>query len=201
MRRIETLEGWRSRGYIPHFDGGEVAQMVTFRLADSLPKDKLEAWKAELAGLSDAEAAAEYHSRVEGYLDKGSGKALLRDRSVAAIVQEALLHFDGERYRLYAWVVMPNHVHVLIRPLSGHNLAEIVQSWKSFTAKQANRVLGLSGHFWQKEYFDRYARNERHFAAAVSYIERNPVKAGLCPSREAWEFGSAAVRMKESREL
>ena len=193
------MEGWRSRGYLPHFDGGEIAQMVTFRLADSLPKERLEAWRGELARLPEGEASAEYHRRVEEYLDRGSGKAWLRYRRVALIVQDALLHFDGERYRLYAWAIMPNHVHVLIRSLSGHDLAEIVQSWKSFTAKQANRVLGLTGHFWQKEYFDRYIRNERHFAAAVSYIERNPVKAGLCPSREAWEFGSAAARVKGSR--
>jgi len=142
----------------------------------------------------------EYYRRIEEYLDKGSGKAWLRDRRVALIVQDALLHFDGERYRLYAWVIMPNHVHVLVRPLNGHDLAEVVQSWKSFTAHRSNRLLGLNGHFWQKEYFDRYVRNERYFAAAVSYIERNPVKAGLCPSRETWEFGSAAARMKESRE-
>ena len=174
--------------------------MVTFRLHDSLPKERLESWRDELARLPEEEAAAEYYRRVEEYLDVGSGKAWLRDRPVALIVQDALLHFDGERYRLYAWVIMPNHVHVLLRPLSGHDLAGIVQSWKSFTAKQANRVLGLTGHFWQKEYFDRYVRSERHFAASVSYIERNPVKAGLCPSREAWEFGSAAARMSEGRE-
>jgi REP element-mobilizing transposase RayT len=199
MRRIETL-GWHSRGYLPHFDGGQTAQMVTFRLADSLPKERLEAWKDELERLPECEAAAEYYRRVEEYLDRGSGKAWLRDRRVALMLRDALLHFEGERYRLYAWVIMPNHVHVLIRTLDGHDLAGIVQSWKSFTAKQANKILGLTGHFWQKEYFDRYVRDERHFAAAVSYIERNPVKAGLCPNRETWEFGSAATRMKESRE-
>jgi REP element-mobilizing transposase RayT len=73
------------------------------------------------------------------------------------------LHFDGQRYRLLAWVVMPNHVHVLIETMTGHTLAAVLHSWKSYTAKEANRLLGRTGDFWQPEYFDRFIRDDRHF--------------------------------------
>ena len=194
----EPRKGWYSRGCLPHFDGGEVVQMITFRLAGSLPKERIEKWKAELARLPEGEAAAEYYRRVEAYLDKGMGHRWLEDRRVAQVTQDALLHFDGERYRLYAWVVMPNHVHVMARPFLGRDLSGIVQSWKSFTAKRANKLLNRAGGFWQEEYFDRYIRNERHFRAARAYVERNPVKAGLCSRPEDWEFGSAAAHEKDA---
>lgn len=91
---------------------------------------------------------------------------------------------------------MPNHVHLLCTPLSGHLLAEIMHSIKSFTSSEANKMLGRKGRFWQKEYFDRYIRNARQFVRTVTYIENNPVKANLCDRAEDWAFGSAAFRKK-----
>lgn len=186
--------GWYSRGYLPHFDGGEIPQSITFRLADSLPKECLNAWRDELAHLPEKEASAERRRRIEAYLDKGTGKAWLRNSHIAHLVQKGLLYFDGERYRLHAWVVMPNHVHVLLTPGTGWSLADILHSWKSYTTKKANSILGRSGNFWQEEYFDRYIRDERHFVAAVEYIKSNPVSARLCAKNEEWEFSSAAWR-------
>jgi hypothetical protein len=87
--------GWHSRGYLPHFDGGAIAQFITFRLADSLPKNLIEEWMLELAHLGEERAIAETRRRIEAYLDKGHGSAWLRDRRVARIVENALLHFDG----------------------------------------------------------------------------------------------------------
>jgi REP element-mobilizing transposase RayT len=98
------------------------------------------------------------------------------------------------KYQLTAWVIMPNHVHMLCTPHSAYSLAQIVHSLKSFTASEANKILGQSGRFWQKEYFDRYIRNARHFARVVSYIEKNPVKANLCDRPEDWPFSSARFR-------
>lgn len=184
--------GWHSRGYLPHFDGGEIPQSVTFRLADSFPKKCLDAWRDELTHLPEKEASAERRRRIETYLDMGAGKAWLRDPRIARLVQKALLHFDGERYRLHAWVIMPNHVHVLLTPHKGRSLSDILHSWKSYTTKEANHILGRSGDLWQEEYFDRYIRDELHFAATVEYIESNPVRAHLCTMNEEWEFGSAA---------
>jgi REP element-mobilizing transposase RayT len=89
---------------------------------------------------------------------------------------------------------MPNHVHLLGAPAAGHNLAEIMHSLKSYTSNETNKLLGRKGRFWQKEYFDRYIRNARHFAKVVWYIENNPVKARLCEKAEDWPFGSAWFR-------
>ena len=131
--------------------------------------------------------------QIEAYLDSGRGGCFLRQPEIAALVQENLLHFDGERYCLLAWVVMPNHVHTLIEILRTP-LAEILHGWKSFTGKAANRRLNRTGDFWQDEYFDRFIRDEEHFHKARRYIENNPVKAGLVKSPEEWIFGSAHCR-------
>src|SRR3954464_13898209 len=87
--------------------------------------------------------------------------------------------------------VMPNHVHALIEVRPGYGLDSIVHSWKSYTAKQANRLLGRTGPFWAREYFDRYMRDDRHLLTAAGYIEGNPVKAGLCETVSEWRFSSA----------
>ncbi|HXI23679.1 MAG TPA: transposase, partial [Pyrinomonadaceae bacterium] len=113
---------------------------------------------------------------------------------VAEIVEHALLHIDGERYALHAWCVMPNHVHTLFTPLKGSKMSGIVHSWKSFTAHECNKVLDRTGKFWEREPFDRYIRNQRHFNNAVTYIEYNPVKAGLCQKNEDWKWSSARMR-------
>jgi REP element-mobilizing transposase RayT len=182
--------GWHSRGYLPHFDGGEVAQFVTFRLFDSLPATVVERWRRELAREDDAAL----RRRVEAYLDQGYGGAFLRQPRVASLVQGAMLHYDGERYCLAAWVVMPNHVHLLVTPRPGHTLPAIMHSIKSYTAGEANKMLGRRGHFWMKEYFDRYIRDADHYAKTVAYIENNPVKAKLCRTPRDWPFSSARFR-------
>jgi REP element-mobilizing transposase RayT len=109
-------------------------------------------------------------------------------------VENAFLHFDADRYRLHAWTIMPNHVHVIATPLLDNTLSNIVHSWKSFTAKEANRVLNRTGPFWWREYFDRAIRDETHFANAIAYTDMNPVKAKLCTSPEEWRFSSARRR-------
>ena len=86
---------------------------------------------------------------------------------------------------------MPNHVHVLVTPIGTEKLSAMVHSWKSFTAKKANELLGQKGAFWAVEYFDRAIRDDVHFANAVLYFAMNPVKAGLCGAPDAWRFSSA----------
>lgn len=134
--------------------------------------------------------------KIEGWLDAGMGSCLLRHAEIAPYVQGSLLHFEGIRYRMHAWCIMPNHVHTLIEPLT--DLATIVQGWKSFTARWIlkNRDdLGLSpsvtGPVWMREYWDRYIRDENHYHKAIDYIHRNPVSAGLCASPESWPWSSA----------
>ncbi|MBM3474001.1 MAG: hypothetical protein FJX75_12090 [Armatimonadetes bacterium] len=188
----------RQGAYLPHWtrDGGTYA--VSFRLHDSLPQHVLDEWRAErdeiirqAAGsdraLSPAleQRLAELQSeRIEAYLDAGHGACYLRDPRVAEMVQRALLHFAGERYELIAWCLMPNHVHLVLRPLPGHELDEIMQSRKSYTAHAANRLLGRTGSFWQTEYYDHLIRDEGEFEHAIDYVLRNPAKAGL----EEWPW-------------
>lgn len=187
--------GWHSRGYLPHFDGGELAQTINLRLTDSLPQIVLKRWKDELAKNPMTTGEAVLRRRIERYLDQGYGRCELRDRRVARMVQDALLHFDNQRYRLSAWVLMPNHAHLLLTPIISWSLSEIMKSLKSYTSHEANKILGRNGQFWMEDYFDRYIRDRKHFASAVSYIEDNPVKAGLCESPEDWLFSSASFRL------
>ena len=188
--------GWHNRGYLPHFDGGELAQFITFRLHDSLPGGVLTRWKEELKLETSGEVESMMRRRVEAYLDQGHGSCFLSKPDIAEMVQNALLFHDQTKYRLAAWVVMPNHVHMLCTPCAGNFLAEIMHSIKSFTSSQANKMLIRSGRFWQKEYFDRYIRNTKQFARTVAYIENNPVKANLCDRPEDWPFSSARLGKK-----
>ena len=189
--------GWYSRGYLPHYDSAYVPHFVTFRLADSLPASKLDAWREELRRLPAAAMDAALRRRVEEYLDQGHGSAALQRHDVAEVVQDTLLRFAGERYALHAWVIMPTHVHALITLSEGQPMGGALHSWKSFTASEANRLLGRRGAFWQREYRDRFIRDARHYDAVVSYIHMNPVKAHLCALPEEWPFSSARVRAAE----
>jgi putative transposase len=118
----EEHRGWYSRGYLPHFDQPQLIQFVTFRLADSLPKEVAQAIEHEIRKKKTPKRTweTERRKRVESYLDAGHGACHLRDPRIAELVQNALLHFDGQRYRLIEWAIMPNHVHVLIEQMEGH---------------------------------------------------------------------------------
>jgi hypothetical protein len=107
-----TPDGWHSRGYLPYFDGGEIPQFITFRLADSMPQTLLRRWREELANEQNINVDTALRKRIELYLDQGYGECHLRDSRIGESVQNSLLFFDGERYRLTAWVVMPNHAHI-----------------------------------------------------------------------------------------
>lgn len=183
----------RSRGYLPHLETQEPIYFVTFRLADSLPRelvlqlrkerDSIE--KASLAGtarpgdLSRLRGLRALVKKIGRSLDHGIGSCHLLDSRVACIVAEALRHFHGERYRLFAWCVMPNHVHVLFSPLRKHSLDAILHSWKSYSAQKANALLGRTGPFWQREYFDHLVRDQSSLRKITQYIRDNPKKAGF----------------------
>ena len=182
-------KGWYSRGYLPHFDRPHRIQGLTFRLADSLPFHIVDA----LAQDPEIHNDTQRRTRIETHLNTGYGACYLREPHIGQLVEDALLHFDKERYQLIAWVVMPNHVHGLIETIEGYPLGGIVHSWKSFTANEANRRLRRQGAFWFPDYFDRYIRNQQHLENAIRYIHNNPVKAGLVDRPEAWPFSSARL--------
>jgi len=178
------------RRRLPHFTGEGLLQFVTFRLADSVPAKLIERWKV-LVDLSDPDHAAAYRKKIELYLDRAHGECFQRQRKIAALVRDSLFFHDGKKYQLVAWVIMPNHVHLLLLPRWETDLAEIMHSIKSFTAHEINKLLGRAGQFWAHESFDRYIRNECHRRNVIRYIEMNPVKARLCSTPADWEFSSA----------
>ncbi|MCC7162290.1 MAG: transposase [Anaerolineae bacterium] len=197
-------EYWHSRGYLPHFESPDVIQHVTWHLADSMPKSALDRMTDELKHLPPDKQRAERRIRIEAWLDAGHGACILREPSLAQMTQACLLHFDGARYRMLAWVVMPNHVHTLFQPLNGWTVAKIVASWKKFTARQisSGNAPGIAnlpiGALWHREYYDRFIRDERHFHTARNYIHQNPVKAGLCAREEDWVWSSAYAGGKDA---
>ena len=220
-----TPDGWwYSRGYLPHHDGTVLIQHVTVHLADSLPQSAIERIDLSLRGLPEDRRLVERRKRLHEWIDAGHGSCVLRKPSVAEIVQNSLLHFHHVRYSLHAWVVMPNHFHVLFEPIGDWSVAGIVTSWKKFTARRIREYLkgieevnetgtsagletGVPGglplgvasrkrreHFWHREFWDRYIRDEEHYQDTVDYIHNNPVKAALSKSPEAWPWSSAGKK-------
>ena len=181
--------GWYDRGYLPHFDGGQIPQFLTFRLCDSLPQSLLKKWK-QSSGEGKEERIV-FRKTLERFLDAGYGECYLRDPSAAKLVEDSLKFHHDKKYRLVAWVIMPNHVHFLVIPYEGVEISTIAHSIKSYTAHEINKLLGREGQFWQHEPFDRYIRNARHFVSVIRYIENNPVEAGLCETVGEWPFSSA----------
>ena len=188
--------GTHSRGYLPHVKRDGATYFVTFRLNDSLPREimlKLQAARAERlrAGQPLQEIERQYFREVEKFLDRRSGECLLCKPEVAEVVVSALRHFEGTRYRLDAWVVMPNHVHAVLWPMPNHALSEILQSWKRFTAREINKLLGRVGQtFWQPESYDHWIRNDQEHVSCCRYTVNNPVKARLCSTPEEWPWSS-----------
>lgn len=189
-------KGFYTRGYLPHADFPKSIQHITFHLADALPKAALERMKQKIELLNDEEQKKEKRKQLQELLDAGYGSCVLKDETNAKIVCDSLLFGHGERYELIAWVVMPNHVHVLIEQNERWPLGKIVQSWKRHTAREINRKGAPSctrqnKPLWQREYFDRFIRNEKYFNNVMNYIEENPLKAGLVNKKEDWMWSSA----------
>ena len=198
---------WHSRGYLPHYETNTLIQHVTFHLADSLPKEVAQRMEEELNVVPAERQEAERRKRMEAWIDSGHGSCVLREPEIARMVEDSLLFSDAQRYRLMAWVVMPNHMHVLFQPMQNFPVAKIVASWKKFTATRicafhrashpgnANLPIGDSSlpvqPVWHREYWDRFIRDERHFHQVLDYIHQNPAKAGLVARAEDWPWGSA----------
>jgi len=163
-----------------------VIQGVTFRLADALPHHVVEAWKETDLG------EGELRSRIAAYLDAGHGSCVLKQSIAAEAVEDVLLHGHDEQYRLLAWVVMPNHVHLVVQMKDGTPLGEVVRRWKGISARRINGALARSGRLWQPGFFDRYVRDENHLLRVVAYVHENPVRASLVRRPEDWPYSSAS---------
>jgi REP element-mobilizing transposase RayT len=192
----EKPKGRHSRGYLPHFDGGEICQFFTLHLGDSLPQKVWLKWKNKLERETDDQIKIILYQRFENYLDEGFGQCFLQVERIASQVQESLLHFGLIRYKLLAWVIMQNHIHFLLKPIHNHQVSKIIKNFKSFTSHEADKILQRSGKFWQEDYFDRYIRNYEHFVKTVDHIGNNPVKARLCKDYRDWKFSSAHLEKR-----
>lgn len=172
-----NIKGWYKSNKLPHFDCDKVYQFITFRLYDSVPREVIIKWKSELdiadKTKSDSKEANELQQKIMKFEDKGFGECFLKNKQVYDIVAKSILFFDKIRYNVIEWCIMPNHVHILIKPIEGNSLPEIMHSLKSFTANKANKILNRKGKFWMRDYFDRYIRNDNHFQAVIEYIRRN----------------------------
>ena len=204
----KLVSGVHSRGALPHLKREGASYFVTFRLAGTLPREVLLRLKRERETIVE-EALAQnrplpwqeqkelfnwYSERVDHYLDAGHGDCWLRQAPIADLVANALRYFEGQRYTLHSWVVMPNHVHAVVHPTPPHTLSSILKSWKGFTAVHANRLLNRTGQtFWQSESYDHCCRDDDDRARCCAYTTRNPATAGLCSRPEDWPWSSRYV--------
>jgi len=187
---------------LPHWSQPGAVCFITWRTADSMPQAVLDRWLADRAAWLTAhgidpkddrwrdrldqlgpvvarEFTAAFWNRWHDSLDAGHGTCVLRRPDLAQVVADSLRHFDGDRYRLLDFVVMPNHVHLLAAfPDEGAMLAQC-ESWKHYTATRINRALGQKGRFWQPDAFDHLVRSERQLTYLRHYIADNPRKADL----------------------
>lgn len=187
---FSSCKGWYRRN-LPHRDESGLFQFITYRLADSVPSDLLFQIEDEIKSVPACRMEAERRKKIEALLDIGHGSGVLRDPRAAECVIENWSNFADRRYSLIAWVVMPTHVHVLIRQYDGESLPKIIQSWKTYTGKRLKALFPqtcVKGEFWKREYWDRYIRDETHFYNAIAYIRDNPVKAHLVNSAEEWPY-------------
>jgi REP element-mobilizing transposase RayT len=182
----------RTRGRLPHWTAADATYFVTFRLFDSLPKELVDRFVFERRNiiqtakqmrreLSDAERNRLHQLRIQidSYLDQSHGKCYMRDEAIASMVAGALQYFEGVRYHLLAWCVMPHHVHSVVQLLENWELKQVLHSWKSFTAHQAVQKYHCSKPFWQVESYDHIVRTETELERAITYVENNPIAAGL----------------------
>jgi putative transposase len=173
------------RRRLPHFHPDDAYLFVTWRLHGSLPAVQPDVTYPTPGYAFVAEDRA---------LDKSPGPRWLSDTRVARLVGETIRAGESEKhfYELYAWVIMPNHVHVLLLPRAP--MCQITQWIKGRTARNANLLLGRAGGpFWQHESYDHWVRSENQFNRIVTYTEDNPVKAGFAARPEDWPWSSATA--------
>ncbi len=188
----------------PHWSQAGAIVFITFRTCDSIPRNVIDRWDREkqdwlirnrlavdglhwselIESLNDADRVRfnqKFDRCREEFLDTSHRKCVLRRPEVAQIVADSLLHFDGDRYGMGDFVVMPNHVHLLAAFGTPELLVEQCDSWLHFTAVQINKWLGQKGKFWQQEPFDHLVRSPEQYQYLRDYIRDNPKKAGFKP--------------------
>jgi type I restriction enzyme R subunit len=198
------------RRNLPHWQQEGCTYFVTFRLADSIPRQIVLAWEAErknwlaahgiMGDLHGAKFSERYlainerdrraFERRQAHqllleLDRSHGSCMLEHSALQEALKSALSHFHGARYWSGDWVIMPNHVHWLVAPLSGYKLEDVLQAIKGFVSVQASGLGLKAGRLWQAESYDRIVRNREELMRIRTYIAQNPAQAGLAAGRFA----------------
>lgn len=185
--------------FLPHWSCKNAIYHISFRLFDSVPQSTINKWQMERKNLIEHykdlnneisqkekhEIQFLFSEKIEEFLDTGYGNCFLALPRIAELVVGSLQYFDGQRYHLHAWCIMPNHVHVIVEPISinsfqnSNSLSLILHSWKSYTAHQANKILNRTGPFWQNDYYNHIIRSEKSYYHQLKYIYDNPDEAGI----------------------
>jgi REP element-mobilizing transposase RayT len=228
MASSTAQSGTFYRRNLPHWQPLGGAFFLTWRLYGSLPKEALDRLADEKSRLEQQpirpdetprDRALRHSKGLFALADKMlagniSGPQWLKEEPIAQLVMNALFYHDANLYTLLAFVVMPNHVHVVLRPLEEKNgeqikpadskandapryipLHRITQSLKGYTAREANRQLGRTGQtFWQEESYDHWVRDEAELGRIITYVESDPVRSGLVTRPEEWRWSSAWER-------
>jgi putative transposase len=195
------------RGHLPHYYPNDAVFFITFRLTGSLPRSAIRDIRDDLNMHNKRlQKKLDWEHRFTNY-DRALEKAKqnsqwLLDKRAADKVASAIHYQDGKDYDLAAYCIMPNHVHVVFgigdhgifetieqtHTLSDKKISQIMHSLKGYTSKEANRILGRSGPFWEDESYDHVIQNDYELERIVSYILDNPVKSGLVENREDWKW-------------
>lgn len=196
--------------HLPHINAYDNYQFITYRLSDSLPHNTISNLTDELSDLEESKRNLELQKKIEQLVNTGFGSSILIHPLVAEIVISNWLYFSGKMYDLISWVIMPNHVHLLIKEYLNNDISSIVKKWKSYTSKEIIKIsdhlkqdtdkyrykkieldnLIRSNKIWQKSYWDHYIRNDEELYNTILYIDQNPVSAGLVISIEDWRYSS-----------
>jgi len=185
----QGFRGWHQRGFLPHFDAPGVTQFITFQLHDSFPVKRCAEFEVIL---KDPDNPAK-RRKLEAWLDRGHGECWLRRRDTAELVEKILLEADGSDYQMQAWVVMPNHAHLVV-DVWDVPLVKLINGWKGKSSRLANQLLKRTGKFWQEDYYGTLIRDAAHLKQAIRYTEQNPVKTYLAKATRAWPWSSARHR-------
>ena len=181
---------------VDHWDLANCVYHVCFRLADSIPQDVLNAWRSEREALLarrqgeglpiDPEefehALWVLSDRAAEFLDSGYGACLLAKKGAGDLVRETILHDHGSKYIVHALGIMPNHVHVLVQPLTDSSLMKIVDQWKRITAHRVNKLLGRSGQVWREDHYNRIVRDREEYRNQLNYVSGNDMVMGWVPA-------------------
>jgi REP element-mobilizing transposase RayT len=193
VRPFEWSDVRVRRGRLPHWEVDGGIYFVTFLLADSVPTAVIDRYREECEDVVERMEASPieerwrfarelvrlYCSRIDRCLDTSLGASWFCKQEFASLMASVLRFHDRQRYDLFAWVVMPNHVHLVLRPLGESNLSQIMHTIKGYSAHELNEMAGRRGTFWQKEYFDHLVRSSLDLEKLCRYVIDNPRRASL----------------------